>query len=145
MFELHKLIEEGISESDFETTRAFLSKSVSLLMDGQSRQLGYAFDSQYYEIENFADYVRDSLTKLTLADVNRVIRENLQTDDMQFVFVAKDATDLRQRLISDQVSPMTYDANMSQELLDEDATISRSALGFAKDKVTIVNAERVFQ
>ena len=145
MFELHKLIEEGISESDFETTRAFLSKSVSLLMDGQSRQLGYAFDSQYYEIENFADYVRDSLAKLTLADVNRVIRENLQTDDMQFVFVAKDATDLRQRLISDQVSPMTYDANMSQELLDEDATIESSALGFAKDKVTIVNAERVFQ
>ncbi len=46
LFELQKLIEEGISESDFETTRAFLSKYVSLLMDGQSRQLGYALDSR---------------------------------------------------------------------------------------------------
>lgn len=145
MFEMQKLIEEGVSESDFETTRAFLSKYVSLLMDGQSRQLGYAFDSQYYETENFADYVRDSLSKLTLADVNRVIRENLQTDDMQFVFVTKDAADLRQRLISDQASPMTYDADKSQELLDEDATISSTVLGFAEDKVTIVDAEQVFQ
>jgi len=145
LFELQKLIEEGIGESDFETTRAFLSKYVSLLMDGQSRQLGYALDSQYYGTENFADYVRDSLNKLTLADVNRVIRENLQTQDMQFVFVTKDAADLRQRLISDQTSPVTYDADKSQELLDEDATISRSMLGFAEDKVTIVKAEQVFQ
>ena len=145
IFELQKMIEEGVSESDFETTRAYLSKYVSLLMDGQSRQLGYAFDSQYYGTENFADYVRDSLAKLTLADVNRVIRENLQTDDMQFVFVTKDAADLRQRLISDQASPMTYDAEKSQELLDEDATISSSALGFVEAKVTIVKAEQVFQ
>ena len=145
IFELRKLIEEGISESDFETTRAFLSKYVSLLMDGQSRQLGYSLDSQYYGTENFADYVRDSLSKLTLADVNRVIRANLQTDNMQFIYVAKDAADLQRRLVSDQVSPMTYDADKSQELLDEDSAISRSALGFTKDKVTIVKAGQVFQ
>ena len=114
-------------------------------MDGQSRQLGYALDSGYYGIENFADYVRDGLGKLTLADVNRVIRENLQTENMQFVFVTKDAEDLRQRLISDQASPITYETDKPQELLDEDATISNAALGIAEDKVTIVKAEQVFQ
>ena len=145
MFELEKLVNNGMSESDFETTRAYLSKFVSLLMDGQSRQLGYAFDSQYYGTEKFSDYVRDSLSKLTLADVNRVIRENLQTEDVQFVFVTKDAADLQQRLISDQASPMTYDADKSQELLDEDTTISSSVLGFTEDKVTIVKAGQVFQ
>jgi zinc protease len=145
LFELDKLIEEGISESDFETTRAFLSKYVSLLMDGQSRQLGYSLDSRYYGIENFADYVRDGLGKLTLADVNRVIRENLQTKDLQFVFVTRDAEDLRQRLVSDQASPITYDADKSKELLDEDATISNATLDIAEDKVTIVKAEQVFQ
>jgi zinc protease len=145
MFELQKLIDEGISESDFETTRAYLSKFVSLLMDGQSRQLGYALDGQYYETGNFADYVRDGLNKLTLADVNRVIRENLQTDDMQFVFVTKDAADLQQRLISDQASPMTYAADKSQELLDEDEVISTLPLGFADDKVSTVSADEVFQ
>ncbi len=145
MFELQKLIDEGISESDFEATRAFLSKYVSLLMDGQTRQLGYALDSQYYGIDNFADYVRASLSKLTLADVNRVIRENLQTEDMQFVFVTKDAADLAQRLISDQASPVTYATDKPRELLDEDSAISRSPLDFAEDKVTVVRAEQVFR
>jgi zinc protease len=144
MYEIEKLIEEGISESDFETTRAYLSKFVSLLMDGQSRQLGYALDSQYYQTDDFAEYVRDGLQNLTLADVNRVIRENLTTDDIQYVFVTSDAADLRQRLVSGQESPMQYDADKPQELLDEDAVISRFPLDFAEDKVKVVNADQVF-
>lgn len=145
MFELEKLIENGISESDFETTRAYLSKFVSLLMDGQSRQLGYAVDSQYYQIDNFAEYVRAGLNKLTLEDVNRVISENLSTENMQYVFVTRDADDLRQRLVSDRASPISYDSDKPRELLDEDKKISEIPLGFADGKVTIVSADRVFE
>ncbi|MGB5336763.1 MAG: insulinase family protein [Woeseiaceae bacterium] len=144
MFELEKLIDEGMSESDFETTRAFLSKFVSLLMDGQSRQLGYALDGQYYETGNFAAYVRDGLEQLTLADVNRVIRENLSVDDIQYVFVTADAEDLRQRLVSDQPSTISYDAEKPEALLMEDAVISDISLGFDDDAVTIVRGEDVF-
>ena len=144
MFELEKLIEDGISEADFETTRAFLAKYVSLLMDGQSRQLGYALDSQYYQTDNFAAYVRQGLEKLTLADVNRVIKENLSTDDVQYVFVTGDAADLRQRLVSGQASPISYDAEKAQELLDEDKMISEIPLHFDADKVTVVRGEEVF-
>ena len=56
--------------------------------------------------------------------------------------LAKDATDLQQRLASDQASPMTYDADLSQEVLAEDKLIDSIALGF--DKVEIVSAEAVF-
>ncbi len=145
MYELDKLISEGLSESDFETTRAFLSKFVSLLVDGQSRQLGYAADSQYYQIDNFADYVRNGLAELTLDDVNRVIRENLSMEDIQYVFVTRDAADLRERLVSDQASPISYDAEKPQDLLDEDAGIAQLPLGFAEEKVTIVSSEDVFR
>ncbi len=144
MFELEKVIENGLSESDFETTRSFLSKFVSLLMDGQSRQLGYAMDSQYYQTDNFAAYVREGLEQLTLADVNRVIRENLVTDNIQYVFVTRDADDLRQRLVSDQASPISYDVEKPQQLLDEDKKISQIPLDFKGDKVTVVNGEEVF-
>ena len=144
VYELEKLINEGISESDFEATRAFLSKFVSLLTDGQSRQLGYAMDSQYYQTDEFANYIRDGLSKLTLDDVNRVIRENLSTENMQYVFITRDAEDLRSRLVSDQTSTMTYDADLPQEVLDEDKVISDMPLGFSADKVRIVSAENVF-
>ena len=144
MFELDKLVNNGMSESDFETTRAYLSKFVSLLMDGQSRQLGYAVDSQYYRIDNFAEYVREGLNKLTLDDVNRVIKENLSTDNVQYVFVSKDTKDLRDRLVSNRASPISYDADKPQKLLDEDKLISTVPLGLSRGKVRIVSSDDVF-
>lgn len=144
MFELDKMIEDGLSESDFETTRSYLSKFVSLLMDGQSRQLGYSMDSQYYQTDNFATYVREGLENLTLADVNRVIRENLATGNIQYVFVTRDADDLRQRLVLDQASPVSYAAEKPQELLDEDKTIAQMPLDFAADRIVVIDGEEVF-
>jgi len=143
MYELENLIDTGMSESDFEATRSFLSKFVSLLTDGQSRQLGYAIDSKYYQIDDFASYVRDELNNLTLDDVNRVIRENLNMDNMQYVFITRDGADLRDRLMSDQASPMTYDAELPQDVLDGDRMIDSIPLGF--DSVTVVPAEEVFR
>ena len=145
MFELEKLVEEGMSESDFEATRAFLSKFVALLTDGQSRQLGYQMDSQYYGIDDFSSYVREGLANLTLADVNRVIRENLDLTNIQYVYITRDAGDLKERLVSNRQSPMTYEADRPQELLDEDAVISTIDLGFAGDDVAIVSADEVFE
>ena len=142
MYELDKLIENGMTESDFEATRAYLSKFVSLLTDGQSRQLGYAMDSQYYGTGDFADYVRDGLAKLTLDDVNRVIRENLDTSNMQYVFVTRDGDGLRERLLSDERSPMTYDADLPQEVLDEDLLIDNIELGI--ESAEVVPADEVF-
>ena len=144
MYELDKLISEGMTESDFETTRTYLSKFVSLITDGQSRQLGYAMDGQYYEIDDFSNYVREGLDNLSLDDVNRVIRENLNTENIQYVYVTRDAEDLRERLVSDQASPMSYDADKSQELLDEDKMIETLLLGFSPDKGSVVSSETVF-
>jgi zinc protease len=144
IYELRKLIEEGMSESDFEATRSFLSKFVSLLTDGQSRQLGYEIDSQYYGTGRFSDYVRDGLSGLTLEDVNRVIRENLSTDNMRYVFVAKDAADLRRRLLEDSPSPMSYDSAKPDELLQEDRKIASLPLVFEEGAVRIVPSSEAF-
>ena len=143
-YELEKLIRNGMSETDFEATRSYLAKFVSLVMDGQSRQLGYAMDSQYYEIDDFASHIRDGLNKLTLDDVNRVMRENLSTENMQYVFVTRDAADLQQRLTSDRASPITYEADKPAELLAEDSEIEALPLGFDVDRVQIVSSEQVF-
>jgi zinc protease len=144
VYELGKFVEDGMSESDFEATRQFLAKFVSLITDGQSRQLGYAMDSQYYEIEDFANYVRDGLQDLTLADVNRVIRENLSTENMQYVFVTRDAADLRQRLVTDQASPMVYEAEKPAELIEEDKEIESIGLNFDAEDVKVISSAEVF-
>jgi zinc protease len=65
----------ALSKDDFEATRQFLSKYVNVLTKAQDEQLGYALDSKFYGIGNFNEYVRGALAKLTLEDVNRVIKK----------------------------------------------------------------------
>ena len=114
------------------------------MTDGQSRQLGYEMDSQYYGTAGFADYVRDGLNQLTLADVNRVMRENLDLDNMQYVFVAKDAADLKNRLVTNQRSTAQYDAEMPEDLLLEDRQIESFPLNFSADDVVVTPAAEIF-
>ena len=59
--------------------------------------------------------------------------------------VTRDAADLRERLLTNQASPISYEAEKPQSLLDEDAEIAQIPLGFAEDKVSVVNSEDVFR
>ena len=145
MYELDKLIDDGLSAEEFEATRAFLDKWVAQLVAAQPALLGYAIDSAWYGIPDFPAYVRGELAKLTVEDVNRVIREQLSTRDVKFVFITPDAADLKRRLVDDEPSPMTYNSPKPDDLLAEDKVIEVLPLGFSADSVRIVPADSVFR
>jgi zinc protease len=145
LFEIDQLLRDGIPPDEFEETRRFLEKFVSQLVDTQSRQLGYALDSRYYGIPAFHDYVRAGLKALTLEDVNRVVRRHLQIDNIQFVFVAKDAADLRTRLINSTPSPITYNSPRPQELLEEDRRIEAIPFRLTAQTTRLRKLEDVFR
>jgi zinc protease len=144
MYELNKLIKEGISRRDFEATRAYLTKYVKILSKTQDRQLGYALDSDYYGIGEYTKTMADALSRLTLDDVNKAIKKYLQSKDIKFVFVTKDAEDLKNRLVNNSISKMIYQAEKPDELLEEDKIIENYKLDFKAEKVDIVPAEEVF-
>ncbi len=144
MYELNKLITNGMSQQDFEATRNFLLKFVNILTKTQDSQLGYALDSRYYGIGAYTDFIAKNLKKLTLEDVNRVIKKYLQDQNVKFVFVTKDAEDLKNRLINNTTSPITYQAEKPAELLDEDKIIQDYKLDFKAEKVAIKTVEEVF-
>ncbi len=145
MYELEKLIKEGMKKEDFEVTRNFLMNFVPQLTDSQQRQLGYALDSQYYGIDEFVSYVRQGLKQLTLEDVNAAIRRHLQSDNIQFVMISKDPKDLQQRLASEQTSPMTYNSPKSDALMAEDKIIQDYPLKMSKKHIEIIKLEDVFR
>ena len=145
LFELDKLIKEGISQEDFEASRNFLLNYVPQLVASQSKQLGYAMDSEFYGIENFAEYVAKQLNSLTLEDVNNAIRNNLQSENMHYVFITKDAKDMKQRLASEQVSPLSYNSDKPESLLSEDKIIESYKLDLDADNIQIVPVEEVFK
>ncbi|MCF6435375.1 pitrilysin family protein [Pseudoalteromonas sp. MMG022] len=145
LFELDKLIKEGMSEADFAATRNFLSNYVAQLVSSQDRQLGYALDSQFYNIEGFVDYVRKQLASLTVEDVNRVIRENLQTEHIQYVFVTGDGKDMAQRLAEETPSPMSYNSEKPEQLLQEDKRIASYKLSIPKQNIEVLEVNSVFE
>jgi len=144
VYELNKLIEEGISRKDFKATRAYLTKFVNILTKTQNRQLGYALDSDYYGIGEYAKTMVDALSKLTIDDVNKAIKKYLQSENIKFVFITKDAEDLKNRLINNTTSKMIYQADKPDTLLEEDKIIENYKLDFEAERVNIVPVEEVF-
>ncbi|ESP91684.1 M16 family metallopeptidase [Pseudoalteromonas luteoviolacea] len=145
VYELDKMIKQGMSKKDFEATRNFLNNYVPQLVASQDRQLGYALDSQFYNTDEFVSLVRSNLASLTLEDVNRVIRDNLQTDNMHYVFVTGDGKDMKQRLASEQVSPLKYNVKKPQSLLDEDKVIESYKLSVPANNIEVIQVQDLFK
>ena len=103
--ELHLLVDEGISQEDFETTRDFLLNYTKLLVQTTSRRLGYAMDSRFYGTDFFVDEVQERLVALTVNEVNAAIRRHLQYDDLAIAIVTPDAHAFRDALLSTAPSP----------------------------------------
>lgn len=144
LHELQALVDHGLSQADFEATRDYLMKNVYVMTARQGQQLGYALDSEWYGIGDFATYMRERLGKLTREDVNAAIRKHLSATNLSVVMITKDAKGLRDALVADAPSPVTYDSEKPKALLDEDAVIGTKKLGIAADKVRITPVADVF-
>jgi zinc protease len=145
LYELNKLVTNGMSQENFDATRRFLTKNVNSLTKTQDAQLGYAIDSKYYGIASFTDYVRDQLAKLKLEDVNRAIKKHLQAENVRIVVVTKDAEAFKQAAVEGKTSPISYTSMPAKEILEEDKSIESYKLNFDPKKVEVVPVDRVFQ
>jgi len=143
LYELNKLVEDGISAEDFEATRRFLGKFVNLLTQTQSEELGYALDSRFYGIPPFRGYVKDAWVGMTVDDVNSVIRKYLRATDLDIVMITKDAAGMRDAIRSGQASTIEYVSPPPKEILDEDKVIGRYPLDVGS--IEVVPASRVFE
>lgn len=144
-YELDKLIENGMSKEDFESTRNFLTNFVPQMVASQDRQLGYALDSKFYNTDEFVAYVRKQLASLTVEDVNRVIRDNLQNKNIHYVFITGDAKDMKARLANETVSPLKYNAEKPKSLTDEDKVIESYKLAIDKANIEVMDVKNVFK
>jgi zinc protease len=142
--ELENLVQNGLTPEQFETTRNYLMKNVYLMTATQDQQAGYALDSDWYGIGEFTSTMRDRLQKLTVDDVNRAIRQHLSPRDLSVVIITKDARGLADRLIKDEASAITYDAEKPAELLAEDKVVGARKLAIRPDAVRITPVEQVF-
>jgi predicted Zn-dependent peptidase len=144
LYELDKLIQNGLTKEQFEATRDYLMNNVFVMTARQDQRLGYALDSEWYGIGEFTETVRKAVQSLTVDQVNAAIKRHLTTKDVSIVYITKDAAGLRQALVSDAFSPIKYDGEKPKELLDEDQVIGALKLNIAPEKVKITPISEVF-
>ena len=142
--ELDKLIDDGMSEEDFQASRQYLMKNVYVMTQTQDQQVGYALDSKWYGMPEYTAYMREQLGKLTRDDVNRALKKHLSADDLSVVIITKDAAGLKNQLVADGFSSITYDSEKPQAILDEDKVIGARKLGIKADRVKITPVAEVF-
>jgi zinc protease len=145
VYELNRLVRQGLSEEEFERSRQFLSKYVNVLTKTKRAELGYAIDSLYYGIPDYNSYLRTALAKLTREQVNAAIRKHLRSDRLQIVAVAPNAADLKKQLIGVGPSPIPYTTPKPAEILEEDKTVERFDIGLRAQDVDIVPAEQILE
>jgi len=146
LYEYDKLVRDGVPPKDFEAIRDFLVKYANVLTATQGERLGYALDSRYYGTPEYTAFLRASLSKLTLADVNRAIKQYLNPGNMRVVIITKDAAGMRDAIVKGTPSPVIYSSpDKPADLLAEDKVIEKYKIDVRPDQVVIVPVDKVFQ
>jgi len=149
LMEMQMLIDNGMSEDDFNLTRDFLRSYTKLYIQTPSRQLGYLMDSRFYSRTDYISELDELLKNTTVEDVNDVMRKYWQSDNMFVTIVTDDseAEALKESLLGNTPSPMAYSdalkATLPDAILKEDEEVQRYPLNVTK--VTIVESDKTFR
>lgn len=146
LWELRKLIDNGITDNDFRTTKQFLINYSRLWAQNQSRRLGHLMDSYFYGIDDFLSTLHARLEAVTVGDVNNAVRRHLDWQNVVMAAVTKDAESFLSDLSSNARSPIQYEAsNMPADVMAEDKQIEAFPLTLNPDRSRTMHAYELFE
>jgi zinc protease len=144
--EFHALVDSGMSQSDFDLTRKFLRKYVLHYAPTVMERLGYALDDRFYGIEgSHLENFRKMMETLTLAEVNAAIKKHWSSGEMHIAIVTKNAAAMKEALVKDSPSPITYATPKPASVLKEDRSIIVYPMRVAAENVRILPVVGMFE
>jgi len=144
LFELDRLVKDGMPAEGFESTRTFLVKFLDHLTDTGAKRLGHALDNASFGLPEYGPAFKAKLKALTKADVDRVIRKYLRTSALDVVVITKDAEAFKQGFFAEASATPKYDAP-KPELKAEDEAIARFRTDLKPEAVTGTPLEELFK
>ena len=144
--ELEALVQNGMSEEEFNLTKKFLKGYILHYAPTTRAKLGYALDDRFYgnEKEHWSAYA-ETLDELTREEVNAALKKYLTFGDFKVVFITPDAQGLKKALVNNEPSPISYQSEKPAEIYKEDENISNYPLEVKPENVTIVEVDAVFE
>ena len=149
LHELNQMINQGMSQEDFEKTRDFLRSYSKLYVEGMGKKLGYAMDSKFYGRTDWIKELDGLLAKLTREQVNAAIKKYWQTNNMEWVIITDESEvePLVKVFKEGMPAPIAYSnglkASLSPEILSEDEIIN--VYPFPVSKVTVTSSDLPFR
>lgn len=143
--ELTQLVEQGLTQEQFELTREFLRKYILHFAETSSARLGYALDDRFYGLEpGHLEQFGAALESMTLEQVNAAIAKHLDPDNLRIVMVTGEAEKMRDALVADAPATIEYPTPKPDEVLREDERIGAHKLGIAAEAVEVIGVDEMF-
>jgi zinc protease len=144
LWELNRLVEDGMSRDDFEFTRSYLLNYSKLWIQTLPRRLGYAMDGPFYGRDDLVSELGSRLPKLTVEQVNDAVRRHLKPPGMRVAIITQNAAALRDVLKSGKATPITYDTKGTPDsILAEDKQIE--AFPLTNLRARVIPVEQLFE
>src|SRR5262249_4034375 len=139
LYHLDRLVKDGISDSDFEQTRSFLTTYSRLWAQSLDQRLGYRLDSDYYGTPDYLSEVQSRLPRLTRDAVNAAIRRHLQSKNLSIAIITPEGDAVLKTLESGKPTPIHYDtAGTPPEVLREDKTIAAFPIPVNRERSRVI-------
>jgi zinc protease len=146
LYELQKFVEKGLTKDEFEQTRKFLVNYSKLWAQTLDRRLGYKMDSEFYGMsDDFIGRIEKELKTMTVQDVNRAIKKHLSATNLKVAIVASDPSALKEAMLTNAPSPITYRSPMSSSIMEEDKAISKFTIPVNAERTRIVPVQKLFE
>jgi zinc protease len=144
--ELRRIVDNGMTEEQFELKKNFLKKYSLSYAPTTMTRLGYALDDKFYGIKgSHLENFQNILGSLTLNDVNAAIKKYWQYENMDIAMVTKDAESFKNALVDDSLSTITYKTSKPESVLEEDQEIISFPVKVDAKKIKIVPVKDLFE
>ncbi len=137
---LEQLRTQPIPVERFETARGFLAGATRIWTTTDQRRLGWAIDDVIAGTPDFLGSVRKALETVTPAQAQEAVRKYVSAENLNFVFVTKDAVGLAAALKSGAASPISYSSAKAEDVVRDDLAIASEKLPLAVEQVRVVKA-----
>jgi len=145
LYFLDQLIKNGIPRDTFDVVRGFLTGYTRQWDQTDQRRLGYAIDELFYGTPNFLEAFRLAMARMTPEDVRQAVRRHLSPARLNFVFVAKDVTELASALASEAPSPISYPSPKPPDVLQVDKEIASFPLPIEAGSIEVIDSQAFMQ
>jgi len=144
--QLEELLADGLTDDEFEEVRSYLRGSLPLLATDPGRRLAFTLDAEISGTPHALDTLLARIDTLTNEEVTEALRRHLHPEELVFVAVSGDPEGLRDRLLSDEPTPVEYaDVEPSEAQAALDTQVAGRGMPIDPSRVVITEAEGVFR